>query len=626
MSLTSGTKLGPYEIVAPLGAGGMGEVYRARDTRLDRQVAIKVLPPHLSASATLRERFEREARAISRLSHAHICGIHDVGREDGTDFLVLEYLEGETLEHRLARGPLPIDQVLRYGAEIADALDAAHRHGIVHRDLKPSNVMLTRGGVKLLDFGLAKYRHDGSDTAGITAQATAARPLTEEGTIVGTFQYMAPEQLEGGEVDHRTDLFAFGALLYEMVTGRRAFDGKSKTSVIAAILDREPEPISVVQPLAPPALERVIRMCLAKEPDRRWQSAHDVGAELRWIAEAVGNGRPAQVPRRHAALLAALAAGLALGAAGFWILRPQPVPAEPARALIAPPPGAEFDLFAGPVAISPDGRRIAFVARATGGGVALWVQTLRTGGVQRLSGTEDARFPFWSPDSRSIGFFDLNNLKRIDPDGGPPHVICTALNARGGTWGREGTILFALIRDGLYEVAAAGGTPTRITEATSPEADHRWPYFLPDGRHYLYLARDENPYQSVIWLGKRGSADRTRITVASGGPVYSNGYLFFTREKTLLAQHLDLSKRALAGDPVPISEHLHYLGGMASAIFGVSDSGLLVYSSGGSSTLALVWYGRDGRELGRVGEPAEYTSVDLAPDDRRIATTVMVGG
>ncbi|HUP49089.1 MAG TPA: serine/threonine-protein kinase, partial [Thermoanaerobaculia bacterium] len=326
MNLAKGMRLGPYEIVAPLGAGGMGEVYRARDTRLDRTVAVKVLPAEFAQEAELKTRFEREARSISSLNHQHICQLYDVGQHDGTEYLVMEYLEGETLAERLTRGPLPLDQLLRYATEIADALDQAHRHGVIHRDLKPTNIMLTKAGAKLLDFGLARYRppiHERPVSA--TAMATEKKPLTAEGTILGTLQYMAPEQLEGKEADARSDIFAFGAVLYEMATGRRAFEGKSLASIIAAILEHDPPPVAAVRPAVPPAIDRIVRLALLKDPDERWQTAHDLKAELQWVAESRAEEIRRAMPRRLSAILLLLA-GIVLGAAGVWMALRRPLP------------------------------------------------------------------------------------------------------------------------------------------------------------------------------------------------------------------------------------------------------------------------------------------------------------
>jgi predicted Ser/Thr protein kinase len=440
VTLSPGTRLGPYEIVAPLGAGGMGEVYRATDTRLGRDVAIKVLSSNLSSSPELRQRFEREARTISQLSHPHICALYDVGREGETDFLVMEYLEGETLANRLARGSLPLDQALRYGMEIADALDKAHRQGIVHRDLKPGNVMLTKSGVKLLDFGLAKVIAQGPSTAGLTALPTHAA-LTQEGAILGTFQYMAPEQLEGKESDACTDVFAFGCLLYEMVTGRKAFAATSQASLIGAILHKDPESISKLEPLTPPALDRLIRRCLAKDPEHRWQSARDVALELADVTRPEESAAPARRPRT--ALLGwAVAAALVL-ALGWILAGPRRNRSAPATAklrfTVPPPPGSSLQ---GMLALSPAGETLAFVATGADGRDRLWVRPLDSLESRALEGTEDAEFPFWSPDGRSIAFFADGKLKRIYAAGGTLRTLCDAAAARGGAWGADGKIVF----------------------------------------------------------------------------------------------------------------------------------------------------------------------------------------
>ncbi|HEX9147748.1 MAG TPA: protein kinase, partial [Thermoanaerobaculia bacterium] len=417
MPLSPGTRLGPHEIIEPLGSGGMGEVYRARDTRLDRMVAVKVLPAHLTDNDELRQRLEREARVISQLSHPHICALYDVGHQDGVDYLVMEYLEGETLTDRLGRAPLPAEQVLRYGVQIADALDKAHRQGIVHRDLKPGNVMITKSGVKLLDFGLAKFRAVGSDGAFSAASVLPTRTdasLTAQGTILGTFQYMAPEQLEGSEADARSDIFALGAVLYEMATGKKAFAGKSQASLIAAILDATPPPISTVQPMTPPALDRVVKTCLEKDPEDRWQTAHDVMLELKWIAEGGSQaGLPASVVarRRSRERLAWIVASiLAASTAALGVLelkRPRAAPSI-VRSSILSPDKTTFSFVgggAGPVVISPDGRQLAFVALDTGGKRRLWIRSLETLLAKPLPATEGATYPFWSPDSRFLGFF-----------------------------------------------------------------------------------------------------------------------------------------------------------------------------------------------------------------------------
>src|ERR1700687_3501986 len=390
MSLTSGTKLGPYEILSLLGAGGMGEVYRARDTRLDRDVAIKVLSGHIVSSPSLEERCDREARTMSQLSHPNICHLYDVGSQDGADYLVMEYLEGGTLADRLVRGPLSLEEVLRYGAQIADALDKAHQQGVIHRDLKPGNIMLTKAGAKVLDFGLAKQPQVGPGSAPVLTAMTAGKPLTVEGTIVGTYQYMAPEQIEGAEADTRSDIFALGCVLYEMATGTRAFAGKTQASVIASILASEPAPLSRMVPMTPPALERLIRSCMAKEREERIQSAHDVKLQLEWFAEAgsqAGVPAPVVAKRRTSQRLAWIAAAVALAAAialaiGF-VLR-TPVPARPLRVSILPPDKHSFDALS--IALSPDGTKLAFVATSAGGAPQLWVRPLDSTAAQPLAG------------------------------------------------------------------------------------------------------------------------------------------------------------------------------------------------------------------------------------------------
>ena len=472
MTLSAGSRLGPYEILSPLGAGGMGEVYRAKDTRLDRTVAVKVLPAHLSSSAESRQRFEREAKTISQLSHPHICALYDVGREGETEYLVMEYLEGETLSDRLAKGALPLEQTLRFGVEIADALDKAHRQGIVHRDLKPGNVMLTKSGVKLLDFGLAKAIAPAASPAALTSLPTAmgSPNLTQEGTILGTFQYMAPEQLEGKEADARTDIFAFGATLYEMATGKKAFSGSSQASLITAIMSSEPAAISSLQPMTPPALDRVVKTCLAKDPEDRWQSAADVAKELRWAVEAPAVAvEPSARRRERVAWIACGAAVLAAVGLAIFHFRQRPTRPQPVRFSILPPENAKFRVGVEfhNLAVSPDGSRVAFVAVREGQDT-IWIRPLDAQSPLSLPATEGASSPFWSPDGASLGFFADGKLKKISLAGGPAQTICDASGKNAGAWGRTGTILFTQIfspKDGLYAVPASGGAAQPISVA-----------------------------------------------------------------------------------------------------------------------------------------------------------------
>ena len=467
MALTTGTRLGPYEIQSPLGAGGMGEVYRARDTRLDRTVAIKILPQHLSSDPDLKARLEREARAISALSHPNICHLYDIGAQDGTDYLVMELLEGESLADRLQKGPLPLKQALEYGIEIAKALEKAHKTGIVHRDLKPGNIMLTKAGAKLLDFGLAKPTQSMAAMASGSLE-TMSKPLTSEGKIVGTFQYMAPEQIHGGDPDARSDIFALGAVLYEMLAGKRAFAGKSQISVMSAILEKEPEPITAAQPLTPSALERVVLQCMAKDADERIQTAHDVRVQLEWIrdggsqADIPARGASHRTDRKRWAWTAACVALLAVFfvALTYW-RTPLHIEASPVRSTVLPPEQAKF-LFLGLngwATLSPDGRMLAFIARRDQT-TQIWVRPLSSYSAHPLPGTENATQVFWSPDSRNLGFFATamtsGVLKRVPLAGGPPLFLCAVESSpRGGSWNTKGVIIFGSWPGPIYRVSAS---------------------------------------------------------------------------------------------------------------------------------------------------------------------------
>jgi Tol biopolymer transport system component len=624
MPLAAGTRLGPYEILALIGAGGMGEVYRGKDTRLDRIVAIKVLPAHLAANAEFRQRLEREARAVASLNHPHICQLYDIGRQDGVDFLVLEYLEGETLAARLAKEPMPLEQALRYAVQIADALDKAHRKGVSHRDLKPGNIMLTKAGAKLLDFGLAKMTRATTDAA-VSSVPTQDVALTAVGTILGTMQYMSPEQLQGRDADARSDIFAFGAVLYEMIAGRKAFEGSTPASVAGAILHTEPPAITTLQPMSPPSLDRLVRTCLAKDPDDRWQSAHDLMLEL----EAVGAaGGVAVAPARVAAgslrsrLLWATAGALAATVAlsvGLW-LRPQPQPQVLKLSLLPPEKTALGD----PVAISPDGRRVAFTAGVQGR-LLLWVRPLDSLEAQPLAGTEGAILPFWSPDSRFLGFFAQGKLKKIEVAGGPAQTLCDAGAAAGGAWNRDGVIAFAPARTGgLYRVSAAGGLPAPLTTLNQAdnETSHRWPYFLPDGRRFLYFARSGQRDKYGVFaasLDAPGSKDAKRVLVGDSMALYAPpGFLLFLRESTLMAQRFDAGKLEFSGDPFPVAERASRSPLIGFGAFSASATGVLAYRSGAAATTQLTWFDRAGKTLGMLGPPGSYTYVRLSPDEKRV--------
>ncbi len=629
MTLAAGSRLGPYEILSAIGAGGMGEVYRARDTRLARTVAVEVLPEHLTSNEDLRQRFEREAKTISQLSHPHICALYDVGREGNRDFLVMEYLEGETLAARLDKGALPSEQLLRYGIEIADALDKAHRQGIVHRDLKPGNVMLTKSGVKLLDFGLAKFqaaaRGDAlSGVSRLATQAQASQPLTERGTVLGTFQYMAPEQLEGGEADSRSDIFAFGAVLYEMATGRKAFSGKSQASLIGSILRDDPPSVNEVAPMTPPALNRVIKTCLAKDPEDRFQTAHDVKLQLQWIAEGGSQaGLPAPVAarrksRERLAWSVAAAAIVAAALLGAGYLRRAPAKATPIRFEIPTPEGVS--LIDAPK-ISPDGKILAFNASDSSGRPRIWVRPLSALTAQPLAGTEGATRPFWSPDSRFLGFFAEGKLKKIEISGGPPQKICDYPTGSDGTWSPAGVILFdGRTGDPIQRVSAEGGTPTVAVkaDASRKETMVAWPEFLPDGRHFLYEAQGQKAEDHMYRIGSLDSKDTRALAPAQSLVTYAPpGHLLFVRESTLVAQPFDAKAMKTTGEPVPLAEHV---GTIATGLarFSASRNGVLAYRTGDSGS-RLLWFDRDGKELSAVGDPGDYTDTMLSPAGDRLA-------
>jgi Tol biopolymer transport system component len=622
----------------------MGEVYRATDTRLDRQVAIKVLPRDLSDNPIRRQRLEREARAISRLSHPHICALHDIGEADGVQFLVMEYLDGETLAHRLRSGALPIRDVLRYAMEIAGALDHAHRSGIIHRDLKPANIMLTRAGAMLLDFGLAKALPAPIDHAGSASRPSHVRAeatITEEGAIVGTIQYMAPEQLEEKEIDARADIFAFGAVLYEMATGRVAFDGTTKASVIAAILERPVPPVSAArleggtgalhrEPI-PRFLDPVVARCLAKHPDERWQTASDLQQALSWIAEEGAQGGaavPAPVSVWKARLPWLAAAGVVVLTVGLALMASAIAPsggapdAREVRFDISPPHDTILGASPASVAISPDGRYVAFHLQSNEEKPALWIRSLDALAAVPLRGTEGATQPFWSPDSRFLGYLAGGKLKRIEIARGVSQTLADA-SQQSGAWSRDGVILFKQKQtESLFRISADGGavTPATTLDASRAETSHAWPQFLPDGRRFLYVARSTQPeHDGVIYLGSLDSSARTRLLAADSHAAYAPpGYLLFIRGATLLAQPFDIGGLRVTGEAVPVAGQVVYNPSTRRGAFSVSQTGVLVYRAVGEKQ-SLIWVNREGQRIESIGQPGHFRNPALSPDEQRVA-------
>jgi Tol biopolymer transport system component len=652
LALTSGTRLGVYEVTAQIGAGGMGEVYKGRDTRLDRTVAIKILPDTLGADSEFRERFDREARTISRLTHPNICTLYDIGEQDGTAFLVMELLEGETLEARLARAAakasgLPLDEALRIAIQIADALAAAHRQGIVHRDLKPGNVFLVRSSgasaapiAKLLDFGLARTAPALTVTGASTMPTTPPKAITTQGTILGTFQYMAPEQVEGGEADARTDIFAFGSVLYEMLTGNKAFEGKTQASLIAAILERDPPSLTAIKPLTPSLVGSIVGKCLAKNPDERWQTAADLASALRWAAQgpstANSSAAAAVVEPRASSrrairsaleavgILAALAIGLAVGAR--YLSNPAPAAATlrfdvqpPADATLSPAPVAS----AAQLALSPDGRRLAFVAARRRGVSQLWIRALDEVEAKPLSGTEGASFPFWSPDSRSLGFFAAGKLKRVDTAGGTPQVLCDAATGRGGSWNTDGTIAFArAINTPLSRIADAGGivTPLTTLDPAQGVVSHYFPQFLPDGRHFLFYQRSIKPAEHTgVFVGTLDSSETTRVLATQSMAVYSSGFLWYAQGGALFARSFDILALRTTNEPIRVADGVGYYQSLGYAAVTLSATGVLAHGPGVVVTTSVQRRDRSGAANGASTAPGMYRSPRLSPDEKIVA-------
>jgi serine/threonine protein kinase/Tol biopolymer transport system component len=644
MAILPGRRLGPYEILSAIGAGGMGEVYKARDTRLDRTVAIKVLPTHLADRAELRERFEREAKTIASLNHPHICTLYDTGHQDEVDFLVMEYIEGETLAQRLQKGALPIQPVLQYAIEIADALDKAHRKGITHRDLKPGNIMLTRSGAKLLDFGLAKLKQDVAPATPESQLVTMKGAITGEGTILGTLQYMAPEQVEAKEVDARTDIFAFGVVVYEMATGKKAFEGKSQASLMAKILEAEPPSISSLQPMTPPQLERVVKTCLAKDPDERWQTASDLCRELKWIAEGgshAGIPAPADSARSWKKFLpwvaAIVVAMAAVAGAMLYVRHTTPARTAAVRFTIGPPEKLVFNANPAFLSVSPDGTKVAFFTGTQTSGMQLWIRALDSPTAQAFPGTEGGGQPFWSPDSQFVGFFASGSLKKIAVSGGSPQIltevravnVAGASNA-GGTWNRNGVILFTSDESTIHRVSESRGPSSPVTtlDKSRPEIAHLWPQFLPDGNHFLFFefgsGSQTGAGNSSIYASSLDSKEKKLILSSNTNAVYVlPGYLLFTRQGTLMAQAFDAARLELEGEPVPVAQGIQSGALVGRGAFSASDNGVLAYRSGGTAPpLTLAWVSRNGTEQTLSAPAHNYALPRLSPDGQRVAAGI----
>ena len=624
--LSSGSRLGPYEIVSRIGAGGMGEVWKARDTRLGRNVAVKLLPAELAANANFKLRFEREARTISQLNHPNICTLFDVG----DDYLVMELLEGETLADRITRGRLPMQEVLQYGIQIADALSRAHRQGVVHRDLKPSNVMITKAGAKLLDFGLAKSSEPAISSDG----ATEHKALTQEGTILGTFQYMAPEQLEGNEADARTDIFAFGALLYEMATGRRAFEGKNRTSLIAAIVSAQPPPISQLQPLTPPALEHVVAKCLAKDVEDRWQSAHDVADELRWISDAgsqAGVAASTSISRRSRERMAWIVAALlaiGLAAAAVYIARNRRE-APPTYSFTVPTTTKSY-IWGSPAQISPDGTTLAFAARKDlSSPRSIWIRPVASFDARSLEGTNGAGTTMtWSADSKWILFNAEGKLRRIRADGGAAETVADRPSISGTAMNAAGTVLFTPSEGPLSRVSQ-GGAPQPITslDKSRHERAHGSPHFLPDGEHFLFVAFAREPKGQVrrlyLYAGQLDSKEVKFLGEISSGVAYSEpGYLLFVRDGALVAAPFDADKLEIRGEPVTIADSVFYFKPAGVAGVSASRNGTLTYILPVAAS-SLVWLDGSGKQIGEpVRANESFGGMRIGRDGSRVTIAI----
>lgn len=632
MPFSPGTKVGRYEIRSKIGEGGMGEVYRARDEKLNRDVAIKVLPVSFADNQDRLQRFEQEAQAAGTLTHPNILAVYDVGMHDGAPYVVSELLEGESLRDLLTHRRLSARKAIDYAIQIAHGLAAAHEKGIIHRDIKPDNLFVTNDErVKILDFGLAKLTQPASDPEAQTDIATR-RVHTNPGAVMGTAGYMSPEQVRATTVDHRSDIFSFGAVLYEMLSGRRAFHGDSAIETLNAILKEEPPELSSTNSNTAPALERVVNHCLEKNPDRRFQSATDVAFALESLSGVssqssqqtlIGvNTLPA--PRnqsRERLIWLGVTAILFIAAIAFAVafFSRQPAERRSVRLALAAP---ENTTLASNVTVSPDGQRVTFVATNSEGKHLLWVRPLDSLTAQPLAATEGAETPFWSPDSRMIGYFSNRKLVKIDASGGRPQVLCDVSEYSGGAWNRDGVILFGG-PEGIYRVSAQGGSPELATKVSPKEEAHRWPSFLPDGRHFVFLADADTTEDHHIRVGSLDSQDSQILFVAISRVAFAPpGYLLYVNQGTLVAVPFDTSSLKVTGDPVTVAERIADVGENHEFDFSVSGDGTLAYQTG-SIASQFTWFDRTGKKLGVVGEPANADHVALSPDGSSAAAGLL---